>query len=163
MPQGRVTTYDLTVGVPVEMDEAISLLDPFDTPLLGTYGADGRSTLAHGTCSQKKIEWMDDTLLAPRGTVAEAIDAGETAWTVATADANKWGVGDVILVDVEYIRVTAVDSTGLILTVTRGYNSSTDTTHGQPPESGHDRLVILRPSFPPSFRYRTVSGYGGVL
>lgn len=152
MPQGRVTTYDLTVGVPVDISTMIGQLDPFDTPLLGTYGADGRSTLAHGSCQQKKIEWLDDTLLTPRGTVAEAIDAGETAWTIATADANKWGVGDVILVDAEYIRVTAVDSTGLVLTVTRGYNSSSDASHSDGATMVGVGLALAEGSDPEAFR-----------
>lgn len=125
MPQGRVTTYDLTVGVPVDISDMVGQLDPFDTPLLGTYGADGRSTLAKGTCTQKKVEWLDDTLLAPRATTGASALIGATSIVLATADANKFGVGDVLLIGAEYLRVTAISADGLTLTVTRGYNSST--------------------------------------
>lgn len=127
MPQGLVTTHDLTVGVIVDMDDNIGLLDPFDVPLLGTYGADGRTTLASDTCFEKKVEWMDDTLLTPRSTASIISSTSSTSITVATA--NKFGVGDVILIDAEYMRVTALDSAGTGLTVTRGFNSSTAATH----------------------------------
>jgi hypothetical protein len=127
MPQGRVGTYDLVVGVKLDMEDMIHQLDPFDVPLLGQYSADGRSALAKGTTNEKKPEWLDEGLLLPRDTLGEALDASETEVTIDTA--NRFGVGDVILCEAEYMRVTGVDSTGLSLTVTRGYNSSTAATH----------------------------------
>ncbi len=133
MPQGRVNTYDLTVGVIVEMEDMIHQLDPFDVPLLGQSSADGRSAIAKGTCFEKKVEWLDETLLTPRSTLAANITTGTTTITVASADANKFGVGDVILVEDEHVRVTAVNSAGTSLTVTRAFagtavNHATDVT-----------------------------------
>lgn len=129
MPQGTVTTYDLTTGVIVDMENLIHGLDPYDVPLLGSYSADGRTAIAKGTCFEKKVEWLDETLLTPRSTFNLTITTGTTAFTVPSADANKFGVGDVILADAEYVRVTAVASNGTDLTVTRGFNSSTAVNH----------------------------------
>jgi hypothetical protein len=150
MPQGRVTNYDHTVGDPVEMDEAITLLSPFDTPLLGSYGADGRTTLSSDTCSQKKIEWMDEVLLAPRDTLGEALDDTETGVDIDTA--NAFGVGDVILIDAEYMRVTAVNAAGTTLTVTRGYNSSTAASHSDNAVVVGVGLALAEGSDPEIFR-----------
>ena len=122
MPQGLVNTYDLTVGVIVDMENMIHMLDPSDTPLLGQYSADGRSVLPKGTTFEKKVEWMDETLLTPRDTLGEALDTTETAIDIDTA--NKFGVGDIILIDAEYMRVTGVNAAGTTLTVTRAYSGS---------------------------------------
>lgn len=127
--QGKQTTYDLTTGVIVDIENMIHGLDPFDVPLLGTSGADGRSTIAKGSCFEKKVEWLDETLLTPRSTFNLTITTGTTAFTVPAADSDKFGVGDVILCDAEYVYVSAVASNGTDLTVTRAYNSSTAVNH----------------------------------
>lgn len=129
MPQGKATTYDLTTGVIVDIENMIHGLDPFDVPLLGSYSADGRTAIAKGTCFEKKVEWLDETLLTPRSTLAANILVGATSATVPAADANKFGVGDVIRLNGEYIRVTAVSGDGITLTITRGFNSSTAAGH----------------------------------
>jgi len=129
MPQGKVTTYDLTVGVIVDMEDMIHHLDPFDVPLLGQSSADGRAAISKSTCFEKKVEWLDETSLSPRAPLAASVTTGTTAWTVAAADANRFGVGDVVLVEDEYIKVTAVASNGTDLTVSRAFNSSTAVNH----------------------------------
>lgn len=113
MPQGKVSTYDLSVGTIVEMEDLIHQLDPYDTPML--------STISKGTCFEKKVEWLDETLLTPRSTLAANITDVATSMTVATADANKFGVGDVILIDAEHVRVTAVSADGITLTISRAF------------------------------------------
>ena len=70
MAIGKTTTYDLTTGLYLDIEPLIQILSPFDTPLLGLYGADGRSALANGPAFEKKVEWLDETLLTPRTTVA---------------------------------------------------------------------------------------------
>ena len=42
---GRGTSYDLTVGIIVDMDEAIYLLSPEDSPLLTGFNSDGLAVL----------------------------------------------------------------------------------------------------------------------
>lgn len=126
MATGTLTTYDLTVGVMLDIEPAIALLDPFDTPLLGLYGADGRSSLSKGTAYEKKVEWLDDTLLTPRDALNGSIAASAASITVD--DALKFGVGDVIRIDDEFMRVTGSDNS-TVLQVDTGYAGSTETTH----------------------------------
>jgi hypothetical protein len=136
MPQATIaapfTTYDLTVGVIVDIENIIVQLDPADVPFLGMNGADGRSALPRGTCFEKRKDWLDDILLAPRCLVgATNILIGDTTITLDAGDANRFPAGSVLLIETEYIYVVSVNATGLILTVTggRGFGSSAAAAH----------------------------------
>lgn len=124
MPQGRISTYDLNVGVIVDIESMIAQLNPYDVPLLG--GEGGVPAVPRGTCFEKKVEWLDDTLLTPRSTLNGALTTGTTAVVIATADANHFGVGDVLqLVSGEKVRVTVLSTDGVTLTVTRAFGGTT--------------------------------------
>lgn len=128
MTTGKVTTYDLTVGVKLDVEDTIWLISPFDVPLLGTNGADGRSTLSSDTCFEKKVEWLDETLLLPTTTAGALQTTGDTFLTVASGDQTKFQTGDILIHGAEYLRVTDYGSTTDTLLVTRSYASSTATT-----------------------------------
>ena len=121
MPTGRMTTYDLTVGLYLDIENMIHLLDPFDIPLQGGSGADGRSALSTGTCFEKKVEWLDETLLVARSLLVGAHSTNATFVTVTTGDQLRFSTGDVILVENEYMRITGYGSTADTLLVTRTY------------------------------------------
>lgn len=121
------TTYDLTVGVKLDVEDAIYLLSPFDTPLQTAVDGSGRSALSTGPVSQKKYEWHDETLLTQRTTLAANMTNSQTTATVATGDGLKFAAGDVILLDSELVRVTSVSTD--TLTITRSYASSVAATH----------------------------------
>lgn len=96
----------------------------------------GRSTLATGTCFEKLVQWQDETLLTQRTNLANggSMTNVQTTLTVTTGDGLKFDVGDVILVEAEYMRVTGVATD--VLTVTRGYSGSTAATHA-------DLLIVV--------------------
>lgn len=129
MATGTVSTYDLTVGVKLNVEDMIWLTSPFDVPLLGTNGADGRTTLSSGTCFEKKVEWLDETLLTPSSTLGGSATTGDTFITVATGAQLQFMTSDIILIDSEYVRVTGYGTTTDTLTVTRGYAGSTAASH----------------------------------
>lgn len=108
------TTYDLTTGVKLDVEDSIWLISPFDVPLQGAMGADGRVSLASATCFEKKVEWLDETLLTPRttqsATTALATTNGTTLYCAAGAQL-QFQTGDVILLDGEYMYVTGYVST----------------------------------------------------
>ena len=108
------TTYDLTTGVKLDVEDAIWLISPFDVPLQGAMGADGRVSLASATCFEKKVEWLDETLLTPRttqsATTALATTNGTTLYCAAGAQL-QFQTGDVILMDGEYMQITSYVST----------------------------------------------------
>lgn len=125
MPTGRATAYDLTVGVIVNMDEAIYMLSPQDTPLLTGLGSDGLSLIGQTSVDQIQFSWMTDTILTPRTSLNGAVTTGDTAITVATGDRIKFSTGDIITIGkqaaVEQIRVTGYSSGSDVLNVSRAW------------------------------------------
>lgn len=130
MPQASLPTqynsYDLTVGVIVDMEDMIHMLDPIEVPLLGMNGADGRSTIARGTCFEKKVEWLDEELLMPNSTAAATATAGQTTISVASGHGSRFSTGDVIAIGAERLNVTGISTD--TLTVTRAFASTTAAT-----------------------------------
>lgn len=130
MPQGIVTTYNLNVGVIVNIEDLIAQLDPFDVPVIGGGGEGGRLIGRDDSdIFEKKYEWLDDTLLTPKALLEGSIDASVTALVLETGDTNAFTVGDILLIGDEFVRVTACASDGITLTVTRAYGGSTAATH----------------------------------
>lgn len=130
MASGKITTYDLTVGIKLDFEDVIYLLSPFDVPLQGTSDNSGRSTLATGTCVEKLVQWEDETLLTQRSALfgnGGSITNVATTLIITTGDGIKFDTGDVILIDAEYIRITSVATD--TLTVVRGYGGSTAASH----------------------------------
>lgn len=122
---GKTTTYDLTTGVIVNMENMIQLLSPIDVPLQGQNGADGLTVLSSESTDEKKVEWLEEDLLLPKTTISVATTTGDGWIVVASGDRTKFSTGDVLISGVERMRVTGYGTTTDTLTVTRGFNSST--------------------------------------
>ena len=96
---GKVTSYDLAVGVKISMDEAIYMISPIDSPFINGIGTDGRQLLGSSGVDQTTFKWMDEQLLLPRANVDVANAATGTSLTsveVSVADSYKFQVGDLI-------------------------------------------------------------------
>lgn len=141
VPTGLTSAYDLTVGVIVNMDPALYMLDPVDTPLLNGFGADGLPVLGSAPVDQIEFAWQDDEILTPRSTLNGAITTGDTVLTVAAGDRTKFSTGDAVRVmkaaASEVMRVTGYGVTAATLLVTRAL-AGTATNYA----SGADLLVV---------------------
>ena len=127
---GTFQTYDLATGVKLDVEDAIWLISPFDVPLQGGMGADGRTALSVDSCFEKKVEWLDEVLLTPKTTVAAAVTlTTATNLVVAAGTGINFQTGDVLQIDAEQVQVTGYGSTADNLTITRGFNSTTATTY----------------------------------
>ena len=123
---GRGTSYDLTVGQIVDMDEAIYLLSPEDSPLLTGFNSEGLAVLPTEGADQIKYEWLDEEFLTPRTTLTADPGAGGAFLTVAAGDRIKFSTGDILQVRrAEQVRVTGYGTTADTLLVTRGFGGST--------------------------------------
>ena len=130
---GKVPSYDLAVGVKINMDELIYMISPTDSPFINGIGTDGRQLLGSSPVDQQEFKWMDEELLIPRATVTDtgAAGAGATDVTVSTSDIYKFQVDDLITigeadaaVNAAVKRVTHVNNTAGVLTLADWANSA---------------------------------------
>ena len=130
---GKVTSYDLAVGVKINMDELIYMISPTDSPFINGIGTDGRQLLGSSPVDQQEFKWMDEELLIPRATVTDtgAAGAGATDVTVSAADSYKFQVDDLITigeadaaVNAAVKRVTHVNTDAGVLTLADWANSA---------------------------------------
>ena len=98
---GTRRTYDSTVGVKLDMEDAIHLISPFDVPFLGTYGAQGGSAFASESTSSKKVEWLEDELVPASDAVNMGSNINNSATTLVVDNGAYFKVGDLIRVDDE--------------------------------------------------------------
>jgi hypothetical protein len=132
MATGTLTAYDLTVGVIVDMDESIYITSAQDSPMITGVDSDGLSVLGSRPTRQKKVEWMHDSILTPRSTLAATLVTATAFITVASGHQTRFSTGDLLwLQDTnnELLRVTGYGTTADTLTVTRSYGTDAATTH----------------------------------
>jgi hypothetical protein len=127
---GTFQTYQLATGLKLDIEDIIWLISPFDVPLQGAMGADGRTALSEDTCFETQVQWLDENLLLPKTTVGATLaTTTATNLVVAAGTGINFQTGDVLLIDQEYVQVTGYGTTADNLTITRGFNSSTATTY----------------------------------
>lgn len=133
MPAGMNTTYDLTVGVPVNMDTAIYMYSPDDSPLITGRSADGRLILPTLPTDQKRFDWLDEERLTPEANLAVNLVTATAEITLGSSNERlRFSTGDVLVVNggAEVLRVTGYSvTTATILLVSRGLAGTTATTY----------------------------------
>lgn len=132
MTTGTITTYDLTVGTKLDIENMIWTITPFTVPLLGTQGSDGRTAISQDTCFERKVEWLDEELLIPVGSLAAtAVTTGTYITLQGTTQKLNFQTGDVLIVGTgsgaEGMLVTGYGTTANTLTVTRAWNTAATT------------------------------------
>jgi hypothetical protein len=103
------------------------MISPFDVPFLGTYGAGGGSVLGRDTTTSVKVEWLEDELVPGSDALSGAATTGDTFITVDNREYFK--VNDLIRVDDEFMRVSAVGTTADTLVVERSWGSPVAADH----------------------------------
>lgn len=119
---GRRGTYESTVGVRLDVEDAIYMISPFEVPFLGTYGADRGSVLGKDTTTQVKVEWLQDELVPGSDALNGAITTGSAFITVVNQTYFK--TNDLLRIDDEYLRVTQYGTTADTLEVERAWGST---------------------------------------
>lgn len=129
-------TYESTVGLKLDVEDAIHMISPFEVPFLGTYGADRGSVLGRDTTTSTKVEWLEDELVPGSDLLNGAVTAAATFITVDNRDYFK--VNDLLRVNDEFMRVTAVGTTADTLEVQRSWGAPAAAAHGD-----NDTVLIL--------------------
>lgn len=118
---GVITVYELGVGIPVNMDEALYMLDPDDVPLLAGIGGDGVPTIGTGEALDAiEFNWLDDNYLLPRSLLGGAATTGDTSILVQSGHQKRFATGDIV-------RVVKAGTASETMLVT-GYSATTADT-----------------------------------
>src|SRR6478609_7023038 len=105
---GQVRTSDRTVGVKVDMDEAVYILPVDDVPL--------QRWLPSAPTSNIKVEWMEEQLTPQTDTIS-AVTGTSTPWTITVSDGNRFRADDILHIqgraaNIQFL-VTAVSTNDL--------------------------------------------------
>ena len=103
-------TYNQTVGVRLDMDDAIKILSPSDVPLQGW--------LPTETTNEVKVEWLEEDLTPQSDTIASVTGSGP--WTPVVSDTNIFRVGDVLWKEgaasaVQYVVDSVTNGTTMVV------------------------------------------------
>jgi hypothetical protein len=125
VPPDPISTYDLTVGTMLDVEDAIDMLDPADTPLLNSVTASGRPVIARGPITQRSYSWLTEERLIAKTTLTATHDTAVTTLTVGSGQAKRFLKGQVLLNDRsrEKYLVVEVDYSADTLTVVRSIGS----------------------------------------
>lgn len=124
-----VTTYsDTTPHVRVIRD-VIEMIDPRDTPLLSYLGLASANERFNITQNSYKIEWLEDSLEGTSSTANHGTTITTNTVSITVSDASAFQDGHVILIDSEYMVVSAVDATNNTITVHSRAYGGTNATH----------------------------------
>jgi len=117
-----------------DVSPLVKILSESETPLLSFLGLDPKPI------NNIRHEWLEDELIPDTTVLSAALGAGGTTFTVP--DANMFQVGELIAVgslpNNEVMRVTNVNGTTNVLTVTRGYGATVAVAHA----SGAEVLLM---------------------
>lgn len=155
---GTVTSYALTTGVKINMDELIYLVSPTDLPMTLGVDSDGSMIVKTQPVDQIQFYWMDEELLTPRVALAVNAVTADTTFTVASGEALRFATGDVARVKrqngptSEMIRITGVSNA--TITATRAYASTTATTFATGDYIIGTGAALAEGSDPENFRSR---------
>lgn len=120
---GMITTDLQTVGVRVDMDDAIVLLNTWDVPL--------QRRLSSRPCNETRIDWLEDAL-TPQSLVCTAVatDEGADEWELTVDDSSWVRVGDILLADDAVLTTTQYQVTEIVgsttIEVITAYGGTTD-------------------------------------
>lgn len=125
---GQSTSYSNTLNQKVMITDRIIMADPYDIPTITALGLDNSSKFAFVNEPGRTYTWLEDAYPAVSAAAVEGhLSTTTTTTSVTVADGDLFHVGDVVVVDSEYMWVSA--KSGDVLTVVRGYGSTTTATH----------------------------------
>ena len=130
MDSGQNITYSATVPQKRVVTDRILMTQPMELVAVNALGLNNESSFnfANGPAGPNQpYEWLQDTHALRTSTInTDALTSLSTSTQVIVAAGNRFQVGDVVLVDAEYMLVTGIVTD--TLTVTRDYGG-TQATH----------------------------------
>lgn len=124
---GTRYSYTDTANIAINMSDTLDMMSPSDVPFLQKVGKNSLSF----PCTSTKHEWLEAALRSLDGAVANDTSLNNTTDPVTFNVASGQGVllraGDILLVESELVRVTAVATDAI--TVVRAHGGTTAAAH----------------------------------
>lgn len=126
------SSYDLDTALRRDIENVVTLLSPHDAPLTGTYNRSRTPgpVLPRGGATHTKVEWLETELITPRSSLNGAYTSGGGTLTVASGEAERFRVDDILKVNDVVYRVTAVNTGTDELTVSTWTGSDANAADG---------------------------------
>lgn len=128
MATGQQTSYTNTLPQKRVVSDRILLTDPNEIVAIKALGLDNESKFAFVNTPGKAYEWLEQRFNTRSLTAsASGLDSDSTTTTMSVVDGSLVNVGDVLLLDAEYVWVSAISTN--TLTITRNYGGTQATHH----------------------------------
>lgn len=126
--QSPINSYSDTTPQKRGVSDYVSIISPKDTPLIAYFGiqTDPGDFNVVGW-PNTAVELLHDQLKAQSDTLNGSITS--TVTTVTFTDADAFSEGDVVVIDSEYLALTARSASGEIWTVVRSVGGTTNASH----------------------------------
>ncbi len=128
MAAGQQTSYTNTLPQKRVVTDRILMTDPNEIVAINALGLDNESKFQFVNTPGKAYEWLEQryntrTLTA----TASGLDSSSTTTTMSVADGSLVNIGDVLLLDAEYVWVSGISTN--TLTITRNIGGTQATHH----------------------------------
>ncbi len=125
--KGLITSYTNTAPHKRMLTDRILLADVYSIPTINALGLDNTGKFNFVNEPHRMYEWLEDAYVADSDTITSGLASDTTTTTFTPDTINLYQPGDVLLIDTEQLWVSA--NSGVYLTVTRGFGSTTAATH----------------------------------
>src|SRR3989304_3566558 len=122
MASGQLTTFSATQPQKRVVSDRIIMADPMSIAGINALGLDNESKFQSVNPPGVQYEWLEDTYSARSDVVASGLTSSSTTTTMVVTDGTKFVIGDVLLMDLEYVWVSGIS--GTTLTLTRHYGGA---------------------------------------
>lgn len=123
---GQLNTYSATLPQKRVVTDRIIMADVNAIAGINAIGLDNADKFQFVNTPGRTYEWLQDTYASRTDTANGGLSASSTTTTFTATDPNVYVVGDVILIDSEYIWVSSIS--GTTITVVRNFGG-TQATH----------------------------------
>jgi hypothetical protein len=123
-------SYDNTVPQKRMVTDRIIMADPYDISTILALGLSNEGKFQFVNTPHRMYEWLEDSYPAESDTIASdtTVTNSTTVTTITVTTVKLFQVGDIIEIGAEQMYVSGVNTGTGVLTVTRGFGSTTPAT-----------------------------------
>jgi len=162
---GRVDSYDHTVPRKRTVADRLLLTSAFDRATIDALGLDNSAKFRFVNEPNRVYEWLEDNYVARTDTLTSSggLTSDSTTTTCLVTTPKLYIIGSVILIDAEYMWVSAISSSTLTLVRARGGTQATHANSATVTIVGTARLEGADASDSPTTESASTSNHSQIL